>query len=304
VQDVSDHMGTRWLCAPGLLTDSTRAVYETQPKEAEKFPATSADPWRTWLITGNRLVPLDLRRARGAQGWLMKTLTDEPHTSGSKPWKDLTSAMDRQAVGEALNALPDEQKQVVKLAYFGGLTNRDIADRLDLPVSGVRRRLRQALATVSAHVEQGRAAGSRVVYAFTAWICGRWLYSTQRWSGNGVEQVVRAGMVVAAGVTASVVLGTAQSPVRLAPIDHATIPAVRSGDASMAPAPKVIPSATGTLLPTASVGGTLVPRSGVPSLPLTVQVPSLPDVRVTVPAPALPISVPIPTPAVPALPKL
>jgi sigma-70-like protein len=266
-------------------------------------------------MTGIRLIPLDLRRARGAHGSLMRTLTEEPRNHGSERWRDLTSALDRHAVGDALNALPDEQKQLFKLAYFGGLSNREIADRLGLRMSGVRRRLRQALATVSVYVERGRTAGSKVVYALLAWIAGRWLFSTQRWSGNGVEQMVRAGMVVAAGVTVGAVLGTAQSPAQLAPIGQASIPAMRSMDASAVQAPATVILAAAGALPNSLPEGVLVQRSGVPSLPVEVNVPGLPNLPQTVPVaglpnsldsgvPSLPISLTIPAPAVPALPKL
>jgi DNA-binding Lrp family transcriptional regulator len=266
-------------------------------------------------MTGARLVPLDLRRARGANGWLMKTLTEEPYhsLSSSERWKNLTSAMDRQAVGEALNALPDQQKQVVKLAYFGGLTNREIAERVGLPVSGVRRRLREALATVSAYVERSRAAGSRVVYALLAWFGLRWLVSAQRSTGRGIDEMVRAGMVVAAGVTASMVLGAQPvSPAQVDPVGGASIPAVSSAvssvEASVVQAPKTsILAATGALPQSSQVASSLFQPSGLTPLPDTV--------TVTVPLPGVPTtgkgSLKVPGPinlqvssAAPVLPKL
>ena len=218
--------------------------------------------------------------------------------------------MDRQAVGEALKSLPDQQRQVVKLAYFGGLTNREIAEQVGLPVSGVRRRLREALATVSVYVERSRAAGSKVVYALLAWFGGRWLDAAQRSSGKGVEEMLRAGLVVAAGVTASAVLGAQPvSPAQIHLIGLARIPAVSSVQAGVVQAPTTTILATAAALPQSSVvGSALIPRSGVPSLPVTV--------IVTVPAPGLPnllsgslkvpgpINLQVPTPAVPVLPRL
>jgi sigma-70-like protein len=258
------------------------------------------------LVTGTRLVPLDLRRARGARGRLKETLIDGPGNGAERPHRlqDFSSAMDRQAVGEALNALPLQQREVVKLAYFGGMTNREIADRLGVPVGGVRHRLRQALATAGDYVERGRATGRKVVCVLVAWLCGRSFESTQRTSGAAAEHILRASMVVAAGVTASAVLGLAHSPVLRTPIQPPIQPSVKAA----------IPSAAAKIVQTPVVSDAVNQVSDVPAMPVRVSVPSPPinlPVPVSVPTGvslAIPISVPIPvplpvpTPTVPPLP--
>jgi hypothetical protein len=208
--------------------------------------------------------------------------------------------MDRQAVGEALNALPQQQKQVVKLAYFGGLTNREIADRLGVPVGGVRHRLRQALATASEYVERGRAAGNKIAFGLIAWFYGRSLETMHRSAGAGLEHVLRAGMVVAAGVAVTAVLSTAP-PAQVAPIQHSSIPAVKSVDRSAVSAPKTIIPATERAVPqNPVVGGAGLPASDLPALPVAVPAPALPiSIPVKVQPPPLPISLPIPSPAPP-----
>jgi RNA polymerase sigma factor (sigma-70 family) len=304
-------MGSRWLCAPGLLTDSTRAVYESQKEpETRAVPAITADPWRTWLMTGTRLVPLDPRRARGRAS-LLKTLTEESNhrQSPSERWKDLTSAMERQVIGEALNTLPGQQRQVVKLAYFGGYTNREIAERVGLPVSGVRRRLREALATVSAYVGRTRAAGSKVVCTLLAWFAVRWLGTAERSSGRGVGDMLRAGMVVAAGATASAMLGAQLvSPAQVAPAGLASVPSLSSVQASVVQAPKTTIVAAAGALPQSSLASELVQRSDLPPLPITVPVAApvggLPKALPgSLKAAGLPINLLVPTPAVPVLPR-
>ena len=206
--------------------------------------------------------------------------------------------MDRQAVGEALNALPQQQKQVVRLAYFGGLTNREIAERMGVPVSGVRHRLRQALATASAYVERGTATSNKIAFGLVAWLYGRSLETTHRSSGAGLEQMLRAGVVVAAGVTVTAVLGTAP-PAQVAPIQHSSLPAVRSVEASTVAMPKTaVPVAEGALPQNPVVGRDVVPQPVLPALPVTVPAPALPvNLPVKVQAPPLPINLPIPSPA-------
>jgi DNA-binding CsgD family transcriptional regulator len=257
-------------------------------------------------VTGTRLVPLDHRRARGAGGRLKETLIDGPGDGADDRhrWRSFSTAMDRQAVGEALYALPRQQREVVKLAYFGGMTNREIADRLGVPVGGVRHRLRRALATAGDYVEGGRATVRKVVYVLIAWLCGRSFESIQRTSGAGVEHILRASIVVAAGVTASAVLGLAHSPVKPTPIVPANQPSVKAA----------IPAAAAKISQTPVLSAAVNQVADVPAGPVTVSVPSPPinlPIPVSVPTGvslAIPISVPIPvplpipTPTVPPLP--
>ena len=49
-----------------------------------------------------------------------------------------------ESVHAALAALPDDQREVVRLAYFGGLTHSEIAGALGIPMGTVKTRLRLA----------------------------------------------------------------------------------------------------------------------------------------------------------------
>jgi DNA-binding CsgD family transcriptional regulator len=237
---------------------------------------------------------------------LKKTLVDGSGKGVERPqrWKDFSSAMERQAVGEALSALPHQQREVVQLAYFGGMTNREIADRLGVPVGGVRHRLRRALATAGEYVDRGRATGQKVMLGLMAFLCGRSF--ADRVAGVGTEHIVRAAMVVAAGVTAGAVLGISQAPARATPIEPAHQPSVQGA----------IPAAAATRPQTSVASDTANQVSGVPSVPVKVAVsaPSPPiDVSIPVavptqaslPIPAIvpvPVPLPIPTPIIPPLP--
>ena len=55
------------------------------------------------------------------------------------------SNVDAQSAYEALKALPPEQKQVIELAYFGGLSHSEIATQLAAPIGTVKGRIRLGL---------------------------------------------------------------------------------------------------------------------------------------------------------------
>ena len=48
-------------------------------------------------------------------------------------------------VRDAMQSLPEEQHQVIQLAYFGGFTHTQIAEMLDMPVGTVKGRMRLGL---------------------------------------------------------------------------------------------------------------------------------------------------------------
>jgi RNA polymerase sigma-70 factor (ECF subfamily) len=102
---------------------------------------------RLWLLGQVRRRAID--RLRGENG-----LHDTPHdaVAAVTPSGDLRWATDAtsraEALRRALDMLPDAQSRVLRLAYFGGLTCRELAARDRVPVAIIRDHLRLGLATL------------------------------------------------------------------------------------------------------------------------------------------------------------
>ena len=66
------------------------------------------------------------------------------HASAATPGPDETVGQREEgaALARALRLLPEEQRQVLVLAYFAGLSQTQIADQLAIPLGTVKKRVR------------------------------------------------------------------------------------------------------------------------------------------------------------------
>jgi RNA polymerase sigma-70 factor (ECF subfamily) len=74
---------------------------------------------------------------------------------------DVVRADDAAAVRRALAGLTPPQRQVLELAYFGGLSQSEVAERLGEPIGTIKSRTHAALARLRELLEQGAGAPAR-----------------------------------------------------------------------------------------------------------------------------------------------
>jgi RNA polymerase sigma factor (sigma-70 family) len=93
----------------------------------------------TWLLTFVHRRAVDLVRREERR----RTEPVEALTDPTGPGADVEAARGsrRQIVRAALQALPSEQRQAIELAYFGGLTQSELADRLGQPLGTIKSRI-------------------------------------------------------------------------------------------------------------------------------------------------------------------
>jgi RNA polymerase sigma-70 factor (ECF subfamily) len=144
--------GLAYSVALRILGDSGRAEDAVQECFIKLWQnAASFDPGRgtlrTWLMTSVRNRSIDFLRGRAAHERREREIPAslEAAGSGADPWREVSRSLEREAVRDAVAALPAEQRQVVELAYFGGYTQTEIAEITRVPVSTVKGRMRLAL---------------------------------------------------------------------------------------------------------------------------------------------------------------
>jgi RNA polymerase sigma-70 factor, ECF subfamily len=145
--------------APRLLGLAWRIVGETGEAEEvvqEVFlyawrAAATFDPGRgsvlAWLLVATRSRAIDRIRTRRP--------TATVDSSGRDPLQELVSGDDVEGASasrewestcrEAVGGLPPDQRRVLELAYYEGLTHQEIAERTGTPLGTVKTRIRLGL---------------------------------------------------------------------------------------------------------------------------------------------------------------
>jgi RNA polymerase sigma-70 factor (ECF subfamily) len=102
----------------------------------------------TWLLTIGRRRALDRLRARKRhredRAGLGATFADLP-SSDPDPLEDAETSERREDVRAAIRGLPQEQREVLELGYFNGLSQSEIADATGQPLGTVKTRMRLAM---------------------------------------------------------------------------------------------------------------------------------------------------------------
>lgn len=234
------------------------------------LPVATYESWRTWLMNGTRRGPVDRRRLRGAHRGLKQMLLEGAgDRNRPKSWKEFSEAMVRHSVDEAMRMLPVEDATVVKLAFFGGYSNREIAVQVGVAEATVQRRLREALDKISEYVQRGRTVGRRAFYALLIWISERTLSDVAHHTVQ-VAAVAAAATIVIAAPAVRPASGSTPSTTSHDRIVQTTTsqPAV----AHPAPTPPPLPIPAAKPQPPS---GQVITLPSVPSLP-PVDLPPLP----------------------------
>ena len=115
-------------------------------KRADSFDHARGGTLRAWLLTIVRHRAIDVRRrqARQEAGNLPLDAL-EAVLAGPDVWEDVLGGLDRAQIRAAVDALPDDQRRAIELAYFDGLTHNAIAAQTGAPLGTVKGRLRLGL---------------------------------------------------------------------------------------------------------------------------------------------------------------
>lgn len=116
---------------------------------------------RTWILAIVHHRAIDSLRRRRATVELPDEELGASPAAMTMPdvWDDVAATLDRSEIARALGAIPVRQREAIELAYFGGLTQAEIAEQLGLPLGTVKSRMRLGLLALRRELEGGRGDG-------------------------------------------------------------------------------------------------------------------------------------------------
>ena len=123
----------------------TQEVFIRVWEKSETYDSSKAK-LSTWLISITRYRAIDINRRakvrveKNSINWDDVPVEQTPKSNGIE--KEYESNWRRQLVRDAINKLPYEQKAAISLAYFHGLTHREIAETLHEPLGTIKTRIR------------------------------------------------------------------------------------------------------------------------------------------------------------------
>ncbi|NBD11271.1 sigma-70 family RNA polymerase sigma factor [Corallococcus silvisoli] len=129
--------------------------------------AREFDPERggleTWVTTIARTRAIDRLRSLGTVSRMVEGASQQPppvSATPPPPDESASRSQDEQRVRLAMAQLPSEQREVVLLAYFDGLSQSEIARKTGQPLGTVKTRARLALEKLAVLLESRAASAS------------------------------------------------------------------------------------------------------------------------------------------------
>jgi RNA polymerase sigma-70 factor (ECF subfamily) len=137
----------RLLGERGIAEDVVQEAFLNVWRRAAGFEVGRGSA-RSWLMSIVHNLAIDRRRGRQRYTWTDVALDDVEgmlNDDDGDTFMIVSQTIEAERVQFALQALPDEQRHAISLAYFSGLTQQEIAERTGSPLGTVKSRMRLGL---------------------------------------------------------------------------------------------------------------------------------------------------------------
>ncbi|HVL42875.1 MAG TPA: sigma-70 family RNA polymerase sigma factor [Brevundimonas sp.] len=124
--------------------DVLQDVYLTVWRKADKFDADRASPI-TWLAALARNRAIDRIRSRGGRVFVSDEAVATRPDAGPLPGDELEAGEAADRIHTCLDQLEPERADVVRQAFFGGMTYDALANRVGVPLGTMKSWMRRSL---------------------------------------------------------------------------------------------------------------------------------------------------------------
>jgi len=144
-----------------LAEDAVQEGFLTAWRSAAAFRADRAKA-STWIVTLVHRRAVDIvrreerRRAEPLESESRPDPVDQTGSAEDAAWL----GFERDRVQAALRALPDTQREAIELAYYGGYSQSELAERLGVPLGTIKSRMFAGLARLRELLDEAESEGS------------------------------------------------------------------------------------------------------------------------------------------------
>jgi RNA polymerase sigma factor (sigma-70 family) len=126
-----------------LAEDAVQEAFLAVWRSAHRYIPERSKP-STWILTFVHRRAVDL--VRREEHRRADQLTDVESIVGGMVDEEAWLGLERERVQAALQQLPDQQREAIELAYYGGFTQSELAERLAQPLGTIKSRMFSGLA--------------------------------------------------------------------------------------------------------------------------------------------------------------
>ena len=152
VGGVAYSLALRVLRDRALAEDAVQEAFLAVWRSAARFVPERARA-QSWILTLVHRRAVDL--VRREQRRRTEPLEGTPEASGGSAEEAAWLRLDRERVQAALAQLPDQQREAIELAYYGGFSQSELAERLGQPLGTIKSRMFSGLSRLRELLDEG-----------------------------------------------------------------------------------------------------------------------------------------------------
>ena len=138
VGGIAYSLALRVLRDRALAEDAVQEAFLAVWRSAARFVPDRARA-QSWILTLVHRRAVDLVRREATRR--TEPLDDTDRPAGEAADQPTWLRYERERVQKALRTLPDQQRELIELAYYGGFTQSQLADRVGVPLGTVKSRM-------------------------------------------------------------------------------------------------------------------------------------------------------------------
>jgi RNA polymerase sigma factor (sigma-70 family) len=145
-------LALRILRDEALAEDAVQEAFLSLWRTASRFVPERGKA-STWILTLVHRKAVDI--VRREQRRRMDVLAEEAEAPTGGADDEAWLRLQRERVQHALRQLPDQQREAIELAYYGGFTQSELAERLGQPLGTIKSRMFGGLARLRELLDEG-----------------------------------------------------------------------------------------------------------------------------------------------------